>query len=73
MTQTQLFAKIKKSSKYFGQGDGKEFPIIVLGSGGASGDYLIQGAPGEFCATNQYRLIDVNLYAEVSDKFIKIA
>ncbi len=70
---TQLYAKIKKSSKYFGQGDGKEFPITVLASGGASGDYLISGAPGEFVALNQYRLIDVNLYVAANDKFIKIA
>jgi hypothetical protein len=64
----QLYAKIKKSSKYDGQGDGKPFPVTIDGRG--YDDYLIQGGPG-----GCYRLGDVNLYVldVKKDGFLKIA
>ena len=75
---TRLVAKIKKSSKYFGQSsladrlagrprtDAEFFPVVVLGDG--PGDYVLAGGPG-----GRYRLEDVDLYALVGDgKRIKI-
>lgn len=52
----QLFAKIKKSSKYYGQGEkGELFPVYVVH--GPALEYVVKGGEG-----GQYRLIDVNLY-----------
>lgn len=52
----QIYACIKKSSKYYGQGQcGALFPVFVLAK--ELGDYHVQGGPG-----GQYRLSDVNLY-----------
>lgn len=59
----QLYAKIKKSSKYFNQNSfaqaeperwGWPFRVHIVA---APGDYCVQGGPG-----GQYRLDDVNLY-----------
>ncbi|MCP5268390.1 MAG: hypothetical protein H6943_05025 [Zoogloeaceae bacterium] len=56
----RIFAKIKRSSKYFGQGEkGALFPVYIEAS---YGDYHVQGGPG-----GQYRLSDVNLFV-VSDE-----
>ena len=75
---TRLGAKIKKSSKYFGQSsvadrlagrprtDPEIFPVIVVDDGPR--DYVLAGGPG-----GRYRLEDVDLYALVGDgKRIKI-
>lgn len=52
----QLYAKIKRTSKYFGQGEkGALFKVFI--EAGHSDAYLVQGGPG-----GQYRLSDVNLY-----------
>lgn len=56
MSKTQLYARIKKSSKYYGQTpDGLKFEVFIL----HGGEYVVQGGPG-----GQYRLSDVNLFAE---------
>lgn len=53
----QLYAKIKRSSKYYGQSGRNEiFPVYVC-SGPDWGEYIVQGGPG-----GQYRLCDVNLF-----------
>ena len=64
----QLYAKIKRSSKYFGQGDGTPFEMFIDGSG--YDDYLVLGGPG-----GCYSLRDVNLFVRdtVKDSFLKIA
>ena len=64
----QLYAKIKRSSKYFGQGDGTPFEVLIDGRG--YDDYLVQGGSG-----GCYRLVDVNLYVFdiKKDGFLKIA
>lgn len=53
----QLYAKIKRTSKYYGQGErGALFPVYVEAIDYADG-YAVQGGPG-----GQYRLKDVNLF-----------
>ncbi len=55
----RLLARIRPSSKYFGQGEeGKLFPIVVA----SKGEYGIVGGPG-----GQYRLRDVDLFAVFAD------
>jgi hypothetical protein len=50
----KIFARIRKSSKYFGQGgEGKFFAVVIM-----PGQYSVQANH------NQYRLIDVDLFAE---------
>lgn len=66
----QLYAKIKKSSKYSGQEtyairDGV-YPFPVEISKGTDG-YVVKGGPG-----GQYRLADVTLHVLVGDKQIRI-
>jgi hypothetical protein len=62
---TQLVASIKKSSKYFGQGkEGARFPVSIQDPGY---EYVVRGGPG-----GQYRLADVNLFALVGDKQVKL-
>ena len=52
----QLFAKIKRTSKYYGQTErGASFPVFV--EAGYADGYVVQGGPG-----GQYRLRDVNLF-----------
>lgn len=52
----QIFAKIKKSSKYFGQGEpGALFPVYIDPT--TKWEYCVVGGPG-----GQYRLADVNFY-----------
>ncbi len=56
-TLVQLYAKIKRSSKYYGQTEPNQlFPVYIVATPGR-GEYIVQGGPG-----GQYRLADVNLF-----------
>jgi hypothetical protein len=56
----QLYAQIKRSSKYYGQTVAKAlFPVYVEAR---RGEYVVQGGPG-----GQYRLADVNLFVAGED------
>ncbi|MNG00644.1 hypothetical protein D3C84_835870 [compost metagenome] len=68
----QLFAEIKKSSKYACQADwarngtyGYPFRVSIAADGG--GDYIVHGGPG-----GHYRLRDVNLYAMVDGRKLRV-
>lgn len=70
----QLYAKIKRSSKYYSQNDlakanawwgGFPFKVIV---DPAYGEYCVQGGPG-----GQYRLRDVNLYVIEDGRELRIS
>lgn len=68
----QLYAKIKKSSKYVHQnkvaqenGYGLPFPVTVTGIDDA---YCVKGGPG-----GQYRLADLNLFVVEDGKEVRIA
>lgn len=64
----QLFAKIKRTSKYYGQGEpGALFPVYVEAVDYAEG-YAVQGGPG-----GQYRLKDVNLFIVDDGREMRIA
>lgn len=71
----QLFAKIKKSSKYYDQNEWAKadpqrwggFPFAVMVDP-AYGDYCVQGGPG-----GQYRLADVNLYVVENGRELRIS
>ena len=71
----QLFAKIKKSSKYFHQnafaknepGSWGGFPFKVF-IDPRCGDYCVQGGPG-----GQYRLTDVNIFIVESGRELRIS
>lgn len=55
----RLMARIRPSSKYFGQGaEGGLFPVCI----GPAGEYRVLGGPG-----GQYRLADVDLFAIFED------
>ncbi|QTA83883.1 Uncharacterized protein dnl_63070 [Desulfonema limicola] len=63
----QLYAKIKKNSKYSGQEKGLKdypFPIEIVD---ARDDYIVRGGPGV-----NYRLKDLSLFVKVNGKNIKI-
>jgi len=65
--QQQLFAVIKKNSKYYGQTDpGERFPIYI--DPADRGDYKVKGGPG-----GQYRLADVQLYIITDGRELRIA
>lgn len=56
----KLLARIRPTSKYYGQGnEGTLFPVCI----GPSGEYCVLGGPG-----GQYRLSDVDLFAAFDDK-----
>lgn len=58
-TGQKLLARIRRTSKYFGQGEeGGLFPVVV----GHKGDYGVIGGPG-----GQYRQRDVDLFVVFSD------
>lgn len=68
----QLFAEIKKSSKYAHQADwarngtyGYPFRVGISADGGS--DYIVHGGPG-----GCYRLRDVNLYAMVDGRKLRV-
>ena len=63
----QIHAKIKRSSKYYGQGErGALFKVFVEAGNPAA--YLVQGGPG-----GQYRLSDVNLYIVEDGREVRIS
>lgn len=63
----QLHAKIKRSSKYYGQCEkGALFEVFV--EAGNPDAYLVQGGPG--C---QYRLSDVSLYIVEDGREVRIS
>ena len=63
----QLYAKIKRTSKYYGQGEkGALFPVFV--EAGYPEGYMVQGGPG-----GQYRLADVNLYVVEDGREMRIS
>lgn len=66
----QLYAKIKRSSKYYGQGkEGALFEVFVESSPSSSPEvYVVQGGPG-----GQYRLKDVNLYVVEDGRAMRIS
>lgn len=56
----KLLARIRPTSKYYGQGvEGTLFPVCI----GPAGEYCVLGGPG-----GQYRLLDVDLFAVFDDK-----
>lgn len=71
----QLFAEIKKSSKYFHQNDCAKneparwggFPFKVF-IDPRCGDYCVQGGPG-----GQYRLDDVNIFVVEGGRELRVA
>lgn len=56
----KLLARIRPSSKYYGQGNEGELFAVCIGPGG---EYRVLGGPG-----GQYRLSDVELFAVFDDK-----
>ncbi len=56
----KLLARIRPSSKYYGQGTEGELFAVCIGPGG---EYRVLGGPG-----GQYRLSDVELFAVFDDK-----
>lgn len=64
--EQQLYAKIKRSSKYYSQGDGAPFEVLIV-PGDPCG-YVVMGGPG-----GQYRLSDVNLFVIENGQRLKIA
>lgn len=55
----RLLARIRPTSKYYGQGqEGTLFPVCI----GPAGEYCVVGGPG-----GQYRLKDVDLFAVFDD------
>lgn len=76
MSGQQLYAKIKRSSKYYSkqapmakadpQLYGWPFPVSIEKQ--KFGDHVVQGGPG-----GQYRLSDVNLFVVDNDQEIRIS
>lgn len=63
----QLFAKIKRTSKYYGQtASGALFPVFV--EAGYAEGYVVKGGPG-----GQYRLRDVNLFVVEDGREMRIS
>jgi len=58
----KLLARIRPSSKYYGQGDEGAMFSVCIGQGGKS-SYTVLGGPG-----GQYRLSDVDLFAIFDEK-----
>lgn len=63
----KIYAKIKRTSKYYGQSEpGALFPVFVVA--GWRDGYVVQGGPG-----GQYRLRDVNLYVIQDGREMRIS
>lgn len=66
-TKQQIYARIKRSSRYYGQGDrGELFDVMIKAAGGD--EYVVHGGPG-----GRYRLRDVNLFVGTGEKQVRIA
>lgn len=63
----QLYAKIKRSSKYYGQGERGALFEVFVEAGNPLG-YVVQGGPG-----GQYRMSDVNLYVVADGREMRIS
>lgn len=62
----QIYAKIKRTSKYYGQGPkGALFPVFIEHG---TYEYVVQGGPG-----GQYRLRDVSLFVVDDGHAIRIS
>jgi hypothetical protein len=62
---TQIYASIKRSSRYHGQQRSKEpFPVEV---GGGYDAYIVAGNG------NCYRLADLRFYVKLGEKFVALA
>jgi hypothetical protein len=62
---TELFAKIKKSSEYYHQHDGKTpFPVHF---GTSYGSYIVFGNQ------NRYRTADLRFYVKVDGRFVALS
>lgn len=67
----QLFAKIKKSSKYFSQNEyakshkemGFPFPVTITNQ-----HYMYLGGPGD-----RYRKEDLNIFVKLGNDFVRIS
>ena len=67
MKQRQLYAEIRRTSKYADQAaEGKLFPVFL--ADGPGWEYIVVGGPGE-----RYRLKDVHLYVKHNGKATRIA
>lgn len=64
----QLYAKIKRSSKYYGQTKPHEVFCVYIVAKLGWGEYVVQGGPG-----GQYRLRDVNLFVIQDGHHLRIA
>jgi len=63
----QLYAAIKRTSKYYGQTDpGERFPVYI--DPAERSDYKVKGGPG-----GQYWLSDVQLFVIVDGRELRIA
>lgn len=63
----QIWAKIKRSSKHYGQGERNALFEVFIEAGDPAG-YLVQGGPG-----GQYRLSDVNLFIVDNGRQVRIS
>ena len=67
----QIYAKVKKSSKYYGQNEwakqSGEFPFPVTIDVRTCDSYRVRGGPG-----GQYRMEDVNLFVVADGKELRI-
>lgn len=65
-----IYAKIKRSSKYYGQGErGALFQVRIVGPSETYDNYLAIGGPG-----GRYRLADVNLFViDMAGKEVRIS
>lgn len=64
---TQVYALIKKSSKYHWNQhtDGVHFPVTFVPDG-ITGRHIVLGN------SNRYQVIDLSLYVQLNERFIKI-
>lgn len=63
----QIYARIKRTSKYYGQTRNEElFPVHIAHQGGW--EYVVRGGPG-----GGYRLKDVNLFVVEDGQEVRIS
>jgi hypothetical protein len=64
--QTQVYALIKKNSKYHGQYCGEDPFPVEFRQDGLTGLHVVQGN------ANRYQIRDVNFYVRIADRFVKL-